>query len=36
MNLKDIEWEDVHKVHLAPDRVQWHVLMNTVMNLQFP
>jgi hypothetical protein len=35
MNLKEIGWEDVHWVHLAQDRAQWHALVNTVMQLHF-
>jgi hypothetical protein len=26
-------WEDVDWIHLAQDRDQWQVLVNTVMNL---
>jgi hypothetical protein len=36
INLKDIGWEGVDWMHLAQDRDQWRVLVNTVMNLRFP
>jgi len=29
-------WESVDWLHLAQDRDQWHVLMNTVMKLRIP
>jgi hypothetical protein len=41
---RDVEWGiilkcilkkwEVESVHLTPDRVQWRVLLNTVMNLR--
>jgi hypothetical protein len=34
MDLRKIGWEVVDWVHLAQDRDQWWVLVNTVMNLQ--
>jgi len=27
-------YEDVDRIHLAEDRVQYHTFLNTVMNLQ--
>jgi hypothetical protein len=36
MDLREIEWEGVHWVHLAQDSDQWRVIVNTVMNLQVP
>jgi len=36
MDLRDIGWEGVDWMHLAPDRDQWRTLVNTVMNLRFP
>jgi hypothetical protein len=34
MDLKGTGWEGVDWMHLAVDRDQWRVLMNTAMNLQ--
>jgi len=34
MHSKDMWCEDVDWIHLAQDRVQWLVLVNTVMKLQ--
>jgi hypothetical protein len=31
-----IGWEDVGRIHLALDKDQWRVLVNTVMNLLVP
>jgi hypothetical protein len=36
MNLREIVFEDVDCIHLAPDRDRWRALVNTVMNLQVP
>jgi hypothetical protein len=36
MDLREIKWENVDWIHLAYVREQWRVLINTVMNLQFP
>jgi hypothetical protein len=36
MDLREIVWEVVDWMHLALDRDQWRVLMNTVMNLRVP
>jgi hypothetical protein len=30
---KQIGWEDMEWIHLAQDRVQWRVLVNTVINI---
>jgi hypothetical protein len=34
MDLWEIRWEGVDWIHLAQDRVQWRVLLKTVMNFQ--
>jgi hypothetical protein len=34
--LKEIGYEGVEWFHLARDRDQWRVLVNTVMNLRVP
>jgi hypothetical protein len=36
MGLKDIGSEDVYCIHLTHDRVQWRVLVRTVMNHRVP
>jgi hypothetical protein len=36
MDLKEIGWENVDRIHVAHVRDQWRVLVNTVMNLLFP
>jgi hypothetical protein len=36
MNLRDIGWEVVDRIHLAQDRVQWPVLVNMIINLRVP
>jgi hypothetical protein len=36
MNPREAGWEGVDWIHLAQDRNQWRVLVNTVMNLGFP
>jgi hypothetical protein len=33
MNLKYIEFDDMERIDVAEDRVQWMALVNTVMNL---
>jgi hypothetical protein len=35
MDLGENEWEGVDWIHLAQDRDQWHVFVNTVLNLRF-
>jgi hypothetical protein len=35
IDLRDIGWGDLHRVHLAQDWDRWRVLVNTVVNLQF-
>jgi hypothetical protein len=32
MEPREIVWEDVNWIHLAQDRDQWQILVNTVMN----
>jgi hypothetical protein len=34
IGLREIRWEDVDWMHLAHDRDQWRILVNTVMNLK--
>jgi len=36
MNLRQIGWEFVDRIHLAQDRDQWQVVVNMVMNLGVP
>jgi hypothetical protein len=36
MDLKEIRWEGVGRIHLAQDRDQWRAVVNTVMNLWVP
>jgi hypothetical protein len=36
IHLKEIGCEDVDSIHVAQDRSQWWVLVNTVMNLRVP
>jgi hypothetical protein len=36
MDLTGIGWEDVNRIHLAQDRVQWWALVKTVTNLRDP
>lgn len=35
-NLTEIGCEDVNCIHLAEDRIQWRVVMNTAVNLRIP
>jgi hypothetical protein len=35
LDLREIGWEGVDWMHLAQDKDQWRVLVNTVMNLRF-
>jgi hypothetical protein len=34
MDLREIGWKDVDWIHLAQDRDQWRVVVNTVTNLR--
>jgi hypothetical protein len=34
MDFREIGWEGVDWIHLAQDREQWRVLVNTVMKLR--
>jgi hypothetical protein len=34
MDLREIGWGSVERIHLAQDRSRWQALVNTVMNLQ--
>jgi hypothetical protein len=36
MDLREIEWRDMHSNHMAQDVDQWWELVNTVMNLRVP
>jgi hypothetical protein len=36
MNLTETGWDGIVWIHLAQDRDQWRVLVNTVMNLWVP
>jgi hypothetical protein len=36
MDLRDIGINGANWIQLAQDTVQWHVFVNTVMNLQVP
>jgi hypothetical protein len=36
VNLKEIEWECVDRIHLAQDKDHWRPLVNTVINLLVP
>jgi hypothetical protein len=36
MDLKEIWCEDLYWIHLAQDRIQWWVLVNTIMNHWVP
>jgi hypothetical protein len=36
MGFREIRWEGVECIHLAQDRGQWWVLLNTVMNIPVP
>jgi hypothetical protein len=36
MDLREIRWEGVDWIHLAQDRDQLWILVNTVMNLRVP
>jgi hypothetical protein len=36
IDLREIGWDGTDSIHLAQERDQWRVLVNTVMNLQIP
>jgi hypothetical protein len=36
MILKEIRWESVDWIRLTKDRDQWHVYVNTVMEVRVP
>jgi hypothetical protein len=33
MDVREVAWEGVDLIHLAPDRDHWQALVNTVINL---
>jgi hypothetical protein len=33
MDIKEIRWEGVGRIHVAQDGDRWRALLNTVMNL---
>jgi len=35
IDLMEIGWEGMNWIHLAQDRDQWRVIVNTLMSLQF-
>jgi hypothetical protein len=36
MNLREMWWEVVNRMHMAQDRDQWRALVNTITNLRVP
>jgi hypothetical protein len=36
MYLREIGWKGAHWIHMAQDKGQWRILLNTVINLQVP
>jgi len=36
MDLREMGWEGVDRIHLAQDRDRWRALVNAVMNLPVP
>jgi hypothetical protein len=36
MDLREIRWEGVDWMHMAPERDRWRAVVNTVMNLKVP
>jgi hypothetical protein len=34
MDLREIEWDGMDRIHVAQDRDQWRALVNTVLNLR--
>jgi hypothetical protein len=36
MDLREIGWDGMDCIDLAPDRDQWRALVNTVMNVRIP
>jgi hypothetical protein len=36
INFEETGYEDADWIHLAQDRIQWRILVNTAMNLQVP
>jgi hypothetical protein len=36
MDIREVGWEDMNWIDLAPDRDRWRALVNAVMNLRVP
>jgi hypothetical protein len=36
MDLTEIGWDGVDRIHMAQDRDQWRALVNTVLNFRVP
>jgi hypothetical protein len=36
MDLMEIVWESMDRLHLAQDKDQWRALVNTIMNFRVP
>jgi hypothetical protein len=36
MDLEELGWKDMDLIRLAEDRVQWRILVNTVISLRVP
>jgi hypothetical protein len=36
MDLREIGWDDMHRIDLAQDRDQWRALVNAITNLRVP
>jgi hypothetical protein len=36
MDLREIRWDGVDRIHLAQEMDQWSALVKTVMNFQVP
>jgi hypothetical protein len=36
MDLREIGWDGIYRIHVAQDRDQQRVIVNTVMNIRVP